>query len=354
MSSVPEISIIVPVYKTEKKIARCIESILGQTLKDFELILIDDGSPDECGKICDDYAKTDRRIRVIHQSNQGAAAARNNGIKVACGEYIGFVDSDDYINRHFLSTLYSKITKTNADLAMCNLSLIQGKAFKVQDHLFANDELLDRAGITIRLYGNIFFNKNTSGYFSLCNKLFKKSIIMKCNIFIDENMSFGEDMIFVIKYLSQCKNIVFSNQSLYYYEQTSTGLFTKYRRSFIDDISACYIQIIKQTAPQEYNRDDLLPLNLKYFNYINRQFADISKYEKHKFLQIRRVLSNKTVRKIFRELADMSTEQAINAGIEQNELKSARLVKKGFLLAAAFVADYQFNPHFWLRRLKKC
>ena len=350
----PKISIIVPVYKAEKKLARCIESILNQTLKDFELILIDDGSPDKSGQICDEYAQKDSRINVIHQKNKGASAARNNGIKVARGEYIGFIDSDDYISKNYFEKLITA-TKQGADIAVCNYLSISpnGNADKM-NHGFKDGSLLNRTDIEKILYFNIFNNKNTIGYFQLWNKIFRRDFITSNNIFINEKMSFGEDMMFVLECFRECNSIAFSENTGYYYEMAENGLFSIYRRSFIHDISACYEQIIKQTAPQEYNRDDLLPLNLKYFNYINRQFSDISKYEKYKFLQIRRVLRNKTVRKIFRELADMSTEQAVNAGIEQNELKPARLVKNGFLLAAAFVADYQFNPHFWLRRIKKC
>ena len=350
----PKISIIVPVYKTEKKLARCIESILNQTLKDFELILVDDGSPDKSRQICDEYAQKDSRIKVIHQSNQCAAAARNNGIKASCGEYIGFVDSDDYISKNYFEMLITA-TSESADIAVCNyLSVSQNGNASKMDHGFKDGSLFTRTDIEKILYFNIFNNKNTVGYFQLWNKIFRRDFITNNNIFINEEMSFGEDMMFVLECFRECNSIAFSENAGYYYEMTENGLFSKYRRSFIDDISVCYSQIIKQTAPQEYNPDDLLPLNLKYFNYINRQFADISKYEKYKFLQIRRVLDNKTVRKIFRELADMSIAQAVNAGIEQNELKSARLVKKGFLSAAAFVADYQFNPHFWLRRIKKC
>ena len=94
----PKISIIVPVYKVEKYLHKCIDSILAQTFKDFELILVDDGSPDNCGKICDEYAKRDNRIVVVHKENGGQASARNRGINIARGDYIGFVDSDDWID----------------------------------------------------------------------------------------------------------------------------------------------------------------------------------------------------------------------------------------------------------------
>ena len=115
----PIISIIVPIYKTEKQLGRCIDSILSQTFTDFELILIDDGSPDRCPELCDDYEKQDNRIRVIHKKNEGQARARNIGLDLAKGQYIGFVDSDDYIERDMYEKLYSALVKNNADLCIC-------------------------------------------------------------------------------------------------------------------------------------------------------------------------------------------------------------------------------------------
>lgn len=116
----PQISIIVPVYKTEKYIHRCIESILNQTFKDFELILIDDGSPDQCPLICDEYALKDTRVQVIHKDNAGVAAARNSGLDIAKGEYITFVDSDDWIEQEMYQSMMETARKFDCDVVMCD------------------------------------------------------------------------------------------------------------------------------------------------------------------------------------------------------------------------------------------
>ena len=102
----PKVSVIVPIYKVEKYLRQCIDSIINQSLKDIEIILVDDGSPDNCPKICDEYKKIDSRIKVIHKKNGGLSSARNAGMKIATGEYIGFVDSDDYVSKEFLEELY--------------------------------------------------------------------------------------------------------------------------------------------------------------------------------------------------------------------------------------------------------
>ena len=115
----PELSIIVPVYKVEKYLPKCLDSILAQTFTDFELILIDDGSPDRCGDICDEYAAKDDRLIVIHQENKGVSAARNAGLDIARGEYIGFVDSDDWIEPEMYETMLATAKESEAEIVAC-------------------------------------------------------------------------------------------------------------------------------------------------------------------------------------------------------------------------------------------
>ncbi len=113
------ISIIVPVYKVEKYIRRCIDSIINQTYTNIEIILVDDGSPDNCGRICDEYAAKDSRIKVIHKSNGGLSDARNHGIDMATGEWLMFIDSDDWIHPHTTEKLYNAATKNNVNVSIC-------------------------------------------------------------------------------------------------------------------------------------------------------------------------------------------------------------------------------------------
>ena len=133
----PIISIIVPVYKVEKYIHECIDSILNQTLKNIEVILIDDGSPDECPRICDEYAHKDSRVIVIHQKNQGSSSARNSGIKVANGKYLAFVDSDDVISPLMFETLISN--GKNADIIECNVTQNKGKLQINKDSFYVKE-----------------------------------------------------------------------------------------------------------------------------------------------------------------------------------------------------------------------
>lgn len=113
------VSVIVPIYNVEPYLKRAVDSIIDQTYSRLEIILVDDGSPDSCGKICDDYAKKDNRIKVIHKANGGLSDARNAGLDIATGDYIAFVDSDDYIAEDFVKTLLAELEKHDADVSMC-------------------------------------------------------------------------------------------------------------------------------------------------------------------------------------------------------------------------------------------
>ena len=165
-----QISIIVPVYNVEKYLSRCIDSILNQTFDDFELILIDDGSPDHSGAICDDYAKKDNRILVIHKENGGLSDARNAGINIASGEYIMFVDSDDYISKDMCEILYQRIIKDKSDMALCSVRGVNEEGEEIEKGTFiVDDRLLEEKDKFLGLG-----EANACAYIVAWNKLFKK------------------------------------------------------------------------------------------------------------------------------------------------------------------------------------
>lgn len=166
------ISVIVPVYRVEKYLPACIDSILNQTFTDFELILVDDGSPDRCPEICDETAKRDARVRVIHQANAGLSAARNAGIEIAHGEWLGFVDSDDYIAPQFYEKLYQTAQRTDADCVMCSVQNVDesGKSIdsalmRVADEVKTGQEVLQKIG-----------RDDVTPYLTAWNKLYRRKL----------------------------------------------------------------------------------------------------------------------------------------------------------------------------------
>lgn len=162
----PKISVIVPIYKVEAYLDRCVESILGQSFENFELILVDDGSPDRCPVMCDDWAQRDDRIRVIHKKNSGLSDARNTGVAAAKGEYIFFVDSDDYIHRQALQVLYQAVSRLGIKIAVGNLVRTQGEP--LTDNRIPQAELLTPEAL---------YTRDSTIATMACGKLYHRSVV---------------------------------------------------------------------------------------------------------------------------------------------------------------------------------
>ncbi len=210
-----KVSVVVPVYKSEKSIDKCIKSIINQTITDIEIILIDDGSPDNSGKICDEYALKDERIKVIHKSNGGVSSARNRGIEEASGEYIVFVDSDDWVEKEYIETLLEIKEKYADSESICSYKVITSD----NETDFSTISFSDNEEVSV-----IPFNKYMELIVHILaqspwNKLFKRSVINESKIRFDESISLGEDIIFCLDYYNKCgkSNIVCVNQALYNY-----------------------------------------------------------------------------------------------------------------------------------------
>ena len=220
----PTISVIVPVYKVEPYIHRCIDSILAQTFTDFELILVDDGSPDNCPAICDEYAEIDNRIHVIHQENGGLSAARNSGMAAADGEYITFVDSDDYIAEKMLEEMYIAITDNDCDIAMC-ASVIVGEGGRESVTGLQNGE-------TVYCGDSLVANMVIPLETAVCGKLFKREITNGSRF--PEGRIHGEDLLFLLQIIDGNTKAVTISYAGYYYikhaDSITTGAFNP--RSF--------------------------------------------------------------------------------------------------------------------------
>lgn len=203
----PELSIIVPVYKVEKYLPKCIDSILAQTFRDFELILIDDGSPDNCGAICDEYAARDSRIKVIHQKNTGVSAARNAGLDIASGTYLGFVDSDDWIEPEMYATMIATAKEKQVDVVVCGLRYVDEEGTLLHYGLETNGEY-SRDGMISELFGT----PNQLGGGNV-NKLFSAAKIKKCRF--DEKVAIAEDWIFIFNSFLECHQAIKLSQPFY-------------------------------------------------------------------------------------------------------------------------------------------
>lgn len=222
-----KISVVVPIYNVEKYLDKCIESILGQTFSDFELILVDDGSPDRCPQMCDDWAEKDERIRVIHKENGGVVDARNRGIAQAIGEYTAFVDSDDWVEPEFLQTLYCEITKQNADMVQCAYQRVSPGEVRT----FSGEPItLDREKIETLLLPEIAADKLKLLNNSLCNKLYRTELLKKTIYLLDKRILMGEDFLQNFAVAGYCRKIVvLDTKPLYNYRFNEGSATSCYR-----------------------------------------------------------------------------------------------------------------------------
>lgn len=223
-----EISIIVPVYKVEKYLPKCLDSILAQTFSDFEVLLVDDGSPDSSGRIAEEYAERDSRIKVFHKENGGVSSARNYGLRHARGQYIAFCDSDDWVEADWLETLYQQMNTYSADLSVCGM-LKENEAGKIlfsieKDQIYVKN----KEEILLTLFKGDEYNKYQGWIF---NKLYKRKIIMQHHISFKEDVFYSEDRLFNFFYYCYCTSAVFSTSSKYHYLIRQNSAMISYQES---------------------------------------------------------------------------------------------------------------------------
>lgn len=241
------ISVIIPAYNAEKYIEKCIQSILEQTYRDFELLIIDDGSVDNTAAICVQYAQIDARIRYLFQENAGVSAARNYGLRESRGQYIAFVDSDDWIDIHYLEVLYETIYDN--DLAMCGYFIQSENECKriVEPELYhlksiepfvTNEKSKTQDGI--------IYSSSSCGY--VWRTLLRKSVILSGNLWFNEKLFYCEDLLFLLQYilLIGCNKVHYNDRSIYtYYQHDDSALAKKYKINLDDNYLCLNSELVK-------------------------------------------------------------------------------------------------------------
>jgi len=242
------VSIIVPIYKVENYLEKCLESIITQTYKNLQIILIDDGSPDGCGKICDEYAIKDPRIIVIHQKNKGLSAARNVGFEKVQGKYIGFVDSDDYIAEDMYESLVDAIEKYNTDISMCSY-------YKVENNIVAKaeyPEIKDRVYSKNEALKELLLDHKIQNY--VWNKLYKRDLF--ANIKFPDGKEF-EDIATIFYVFERINSIVKISQTKYFYVMRPESIVNDLTRKTINNY---------------------LEFNIKRYLYIDKKYPNLKLY----------------------------------------------------------------------------
>lgn len=272
----PKVSIIVPIYNMEKYLEKCINSIINQTLKDIEIILVNDGSNDRSGNIADEFAKLDPRIKVIHKENEGQGIARNIGIDVSKGEYIGFVDSDDWIDINMYEELYSAAKNNFADISVCGRKLYD-KYGKIESQISINNEVFENVyqNITDYCINNLFYPHTVVVY----NKIYKRDIININNIRFNSVDKIGsEDALFNYQILFHVNKII-STDKTYYNQFAREGSTARQYKSGMMSRTAVLIEEMYKYA-ENLGRDninnELNPIILVFFQQWN--YSMIKKY----------------------------------------------------------------------------
>lgn len=289
----PKISIIVPIYNVESYLANCIESILNQTFKDFELILINDGSTDKSLEICMGYKKLDSRVIVIDKENEGVSLARNIGIKIASGDYITFVDPDDDIEANMYETLINISLENDADVVVCSFKFIDEtiNEVKTYDIWQSKNLIVKKEEIAKEIIPKILSFENVYGYgiFAVWNKLYKKDIFKQNNLYFDEKRSHGEDKKLNLNIIMNISRMVFINKPLYNYyirdrKSLTKALNTNLYSNILED-KQIYINICSKYGYRKFI-DNIIQnyLNLSIQYMLNIAESDLSNKDKNRII----------------------------------------------------------------------
>ena len=278
MRSDETISVIIPVYKVEKYLNRCIESVVKQTYVNLEILLVDDGSPDMCPKICDDWEKKDKRIHVIHKKNGGLSDARNVGIEYSTGDYICFVDSDDYIADRFIETLYNIICENSVLVSAVGIE-------KVYENKNNKKEKSGLKSITVYKNGDALrelFSDDTYANYAW-NKMYKRELFTTIQFPKNRKM---EDLGTIYKVLMKTNEIVYSAEPLYYYYQRSGSiLHNKDKKFYIDVFELSYERYkdIKKAYPE------MLENKIYFFEIVLECYAVV--YKKYSWKDWKKIIT---------------------------------------------------------------
>jgi glycosyltransferase involved in cell wall biosynthesis len=277
-----KLSLIIPIYKVEKYLNRCVDSIINQTYTNLEIILVDDGSPDNCGIICDKYAVSDSRIKVIHKPNGGLSDARNAGLDVATGEYIGFIDSDDFIHPGMYENLLKRAGKYNADIAQCSFRRVTGDEM-VEATQSDNEKVISNLEALDYIYTPFCVD-----YIVAWNKLYKKELF--------DNLRFPkskihEDEFTTYKLFYRSRIIVICDKKYYYYFQSPNSIIrSNFNVKKLDYAEAMEerIAFFKEKGMDHYYNLALKKYALWLLNFYYRNYKPINQSP-----EIKRLISGK-------------------------------------------------------------
>jgi len=350
-------SVVVPVYNVEKYIGFCIESLQKQTLKEIEIILVDDGSPDKSGEICDLYAAKDARIIVIHKKNGGVSAARNDGMDIAKGEYIIFCDSDDWLPENALEKLYNKGVEVNADIVIGNVyQSNDGKEILAK---FYRDEFVteDREFIDKMIQADFYktycplpdHSGPAFGYGGPWNKAVRLSMLKKAKIKFDVRVKgIFDDIIYTAHILANAKKVAYIKDPVYYYRIIPTSITRTYKVNALEINSAiftCWQEFVKK-----YDTHNMF-IKPYYANVIRRFIETLPIY----FFSEK---NTKSLPAIFNEISFVLNSEPYKTAVKEIEIKKLSKYQRSICYMMRLSSPYGiyllFKVKQVLKKINKC
>ncbi len=270
------ISIIVPIYKVEKFINKCVDSIIAQTFKEIEIILVDDGSPDNCPQIVEEYAGKYENVKAIHKENGGLIAARKSGVEIATGEYVCFVDGDDWLEPDMYANIADAIEKHNPDCVITQFYYSYEERDEVSEYKLSQ-ELYTREDLEKEVFPTMLFNGTfySFGIYPCCwTKVFKKEILEKHIYDVDDRIRMGEDIAFTYPCLIDCQSVAFIDKPLYHYRINPESMTKAYDDKLPDIYTIPYNALVNKSRELNVDLSAQLPYYLLYLaNFVVRNEA---------------------------------------------------------------------------------
>ena len=307
-TELPLVSIIIPIYGVEQYLRECVDSVLKQTYTNIEIILVDDGSKDQCPQICDEYAKKEHRVFVVHKENGGLVSARKEGLKVAKGKYIQFVDGDDWIHCEMTEKLVQCANVYNVDVVTCGLMYdMKGADYKIRlDHF--SEGYYDTQAYEMEIVPRILCTGTYYEYgifTSLCNKLFKKEELITHIMNVDERITIGEDAAALYPYLLSIKSMYILHDIFYYYRTNLNSITKSYNAVQIEStIILCnylyeQFRCFTDVYPNIVNQLDYYKLFVTEWNLLNEARAGFSMHFFARWRNMKRFINTMKIKDIF-------------------------------------------------------
>lgn len=341
----PKLSIVVPVYNVEKYLNQCIDSILGQSFRDFELIIVDDGSKDRSGSICDEYAKADSRVIVIHTENHGVVTARRTGVNCARGEYTAFVDSDDWLDLDFYRSIFETTGEANADVLVCNR--VSRAAGSVETTMF-QPGYYDRKQLESTVLPQMIYDMSEERYFispSLWDKVFRTELLKAVYAGVDPAVTLGEDAVCTYPCIARANDLYIINNSAYYH----------YREDHVSMVNHCDIRLLQRVLAFAVNMNQQFSgFSPVFDNQIQCYIACVGLYSARQVLLLNRELRLfKRVQAVkefsFHPAIAFSFQQTKNAACSTRQKWKLHFVTKSQLCFWMFL-----KADLMVQKLKSC